>query len=173
MNSKDGNSFQRARGTGGQPTMYSHHNSNSQNSSDRSPNTSFQKWGSPATAPSSASCNNAGFSPYQKYTNNGQGYHDQRQFSPRFSGPRQFRTPQPVQRHSSPHHGRSWTGDFNNRFNKSPAKRFHNFKNRRFDVNCNPGGSNDIDQYYHPTMLQDPWQDLLACPINQAPPPTT
>ncbi|ESP01779.1 hypothetical protein LOTGIDRAFT_238165 [Lottia gigantea] len=153
-------------------------NNSSQNNSDGSSNTSF-KWGSPASS------GNVRFSPYQNTGNNGASFVNRspnhRQSSPHHNNSYQknnfpFRTPQPMPRYSSPH-PRSWTGGDNRkqRFNNSmsPMKHYHNFKNARYDPNCNPGGSNDIEQYYQYNMIQDPWQRLTPCPISHPPNPTT
>ena len=38
------------------------------------------------------------------------------------------------------------------------------FQSPRSD--CNPGGSDDIQQYYHPDMLKDPWANLKPVPVS-------
>lgn len=30
----------------------------------------------------------------------------------------------------------------------------------RNDPNCNAGGSSNIEDYYHPSMVQDPWRNV-------------
>ncbi|KAJ8314092.1 hypothetical protein KUTeg_008653 [Tegillarca granosa] len=48
---------------------------------------------------------------------------------------------------------------FNKQFGQTPRR----------DHNCNPGGSSKIEDYYHPSMLEDPWKYCTPVPATQSP----
>nr|XP_022321786.1 M-phase-specific PLK1-interacting protein-like [Crassostrea virginica] len=90
------------------------------------------------------------------------------QYSPRHHNYNSSFTP-PNYRMSSPkdHHFRTPNSDFNpfsppnsggSRGRGSGRNSQKTFQNPRKDKSCNPGGSQNIEDYYHPEMLQDPWK---------------
>ncbi|KAK7109666.1 hypothetical protein V1264_013666 [Littorina saxatilis] len=87
--------------------------------------------------------------------------------SPQFertTHPNSFRTPQPQLRHHSPNSPRPpWT---DNRGYNQRRPRFSGNHSPHGGPNVNPGGSDDIMQYYHPSMLDDPWRDVPPKPVN-------
>lgn len=52
-----------------------------------------------------------------------------------------------------------------NRGRGSGRKSYKTFQNPRKDNSCNPGGSQNIEDYYHPEMLQDPWKYCTPVPV--------
>ncbi|XP_050543849.1 probable ATP-dependent RNA helicase ddx42 isoform X2 [Daktulosphaira vitifoliae] len=87
--------------------------------------------------------------------------------SPRFSSPRLRDSPY----HWSPNNrNNSWNSDFNNSdFNSSfeqnnlspynsQVNRHHN---RNYKRNSYQGNDNKDENYYHPSMIEDPWEKLL------------
>ncbi|CAL1533801.1 unnamed protein product [Lymnaea stagnalis] len=55
--------------------------------------------------------------------------------------------------------------------NDSASQHFNSSKKPYFQRNKslnNPGGSDNIQEYIHPSMLEDPWKDLPATPMLQS-----
>ncbi|XP_041365658.1 uncharacterized protein LOC121380760 [Gigantopelta aegis] len=108
------------------------------------------------------------YHPYQQEFFNSPTSPQHRQFSP--NGPNFFRTPQPVNR--TPPTNMSWSD--RSQCRSSPKRlQMMNMKSPRYDHNCNPGGSFNIESYYHTSMLDDPWRDLTPVPVTQSPSTTT
>lgn len=123
-------------------------------------------WGAPAQSPQmnfSYSNRRPSMSPrHQQYSPR---HHDYKNnFTPshhRMSSPNEhhFRTPNsdyiPF---SSPNSG-------GNRGRGSGRKFYKTFQNPRKDKSCNPGGSQNIEDYFQPEMLQDPWKFCTPVPV--------
>ncbi|XP_060065112.1 M-phase-specific PLK1-interacting protein-like [Ylistrum balloti] len=100
--------------------------------------------------------NSSGFShPYDRYT------------SPSDS---KFKTPHSPNLFSPPgsrgrggYSGRKHNQNYHRNFNQTP----------RQDRNCNPGGSGNIEDYFHPSMLHDPWKFCSSVPVTREPSLTT
>lgn len=74
-----------------------------------------------------------------------------------------FRTPHspfsPPGSHGSGRGRGNGRKSFNKQFGQTPRR----------DHNCNPGGSSKIEDYYHPSMLEDPWKYCTPVPASQSP----
>ncbi|CAH1788745.1 unnamed protein product [Owenia fusiformis] len=109
--------------------------------------------------------NDQGFRSPQAYKNNGnngrQGFIPLGR-SPRPFSPGNYNSPGASPRHSSPYHQNS------PQWKSCPMGRGgHN--NFGANKDCNPGGSDDIREYYHPSMTQDPWITCRPVPVKHKP----
>ncbi|GFR88809.1 hypothetical protein ElyMa_000778900 [Elysia marginata] len=87
-----------------------------------------------------------GFSPRTPYSSNF------------YTPPTRFQSPSP--RYHTP------SNRFQGGFPRGSSSAKRGFGNRG-DSFCNPGGSDDIQKYVNPSMLEDPWKDLPATPFLQ------
>lgn len=145
---------------------------------------SFPPFGSPALSFGSPAVSNTSFSPLTRQTSP-RNFHQStpRPYIPRNGSPRHQHTssyqntpPQFANRPYSngqiykdnsdfktPHQCFSPRGRGNGR--KSFTRQFN--QTPRLDPNCNIGGSTNIEDYYNPSMVEDPWRNMAPVIVSQ------